>query len=410
MPIQSGVNAANLLQKGMSGDQVVQLQNDLKQLGFFTANCTGYYGNVTQQAVRNLQRQYGYIQDGIAGSQTLSLISTLVNNNIGNIGILEEGSSGNDIIKLQENLEQLGYFNGDVTGYFGNVTKQAVMAFQRAYNLYCDGKVGSKTYEAIQKALVEGKSYNGVTLKKGASGADVKLLQTDLTKTGYYTAECTGYFGPYTEQVVKNIQSSYGYYADGVVGAKTYSLIQDIIAGKSIQTGSGQAVAASVSSPANTTFKIPWYGQAEKIFAIGTVATVLDVETGIKFKIKRTFGYNHADCETLTAADTAVMFKLFGGWSWERRAIIIIIGDTYIAASMAGMPHAGRDDKPSGVKVYNRSGDYGYGDNLDAVKGNNMNGVFDVHFYMSKTHSTNRVDARHQEMVDVANEYAKKNY
>jgi hypothetical protein len=39
-----------------------------------------------------------------------------------------------------------------------------------------------------------------------------------------------------------------------------------------------------------------------------------------------------------------------------------------------------------------------------------MHGVFDVHFYMSKTHSTNRVDQQHQAMIDKADEYARKNY
>ncbi len=269
--------------------------------------------------------------------------------------------------------------------------------------------VGSKTISAIKQALQNDKSYSDVLLKKGMSGSEVKTLQNNLKAAGYYFGTCTGYFGPYTEQVVKNVQYKFGKNSDGIVGSGTYSLIQDILAGKATPMNSSTAVAASNSSPTNSSFRLSW-SQAQNIFTIGTTATVFDIETGKSFNVKRTFGYNHADTETLTAQDTAIMRSVFGGWSWDRRAIIVKVGDTYIAASMAGMPHAGRDDKPSAVKVYNRSGDYGYGDNLDAVKGNNMDGVFDVHFYMSKTHSTNRVDSRHQEMIDVANEYAKKNY
>jgi peptidoglycan hydrolase-like protein with peptidoglycan-binding domain len=409
VPIGSKVSASTLLQKGMSGEQVVQLQRDLKKLGYFQEECTGYYGDVTEQAVKKLQGSNGYIQDGIAGSQTLSLIRSLLERNESYSRTLKEGLSGDDVSQLQEDLKALGYFSGNATGYFGEATENAVKAFQRAYNLYSDGVVGSKTAETIKRALTA-QTYRNVVLKKGMSGAEVKALQENLKLIGYFSGTCTGYFGSYTEQAVKNLQYKYGKVSDGVVGAETYSLIQDVIAGK-VTTVTGQsALAASYSSPSNNTFKIPW-SQAQNIFKIGTVATVLDIDTGKTFQVKRTFGYNHADTETLTAQDTAIMKSVFGGsFSWERRAIILIVGDTYIAASMAGMPHAGRDDKPSAVKVYDRSGGYGYGDNLDAVKGNNMHGVFDVHFYMSKTHSTNRVDQQHQAMIDKADEYARKNY
>jgi peptidoglycan hydrolase-like protein with peptidoglycan-binding domain len=43
VPIGSKVSASTLLQKGMSGEQVVQLQRDLKKLGYFQEECTGYY-------------------------------------------------------------------------------------------------------------------------------------------------------------------------------------------------------------------------------------------------------------------------------------------------------------------------------------------------------------------------------
>jgi len=39
-----------------------------------------------------------------------------------------------------------------------------------------------------------------------------------------------------------------------------------------------------------------------------------------------------------------------------------------MAASMAGMPHAGVDSAPANTYVKSRSGGYGAGDNLDSVK------------------------------------------
>jgi hypothetical protein len=52
----------------------------------------------------------------------------------------------------------------------------------------------------------------------------------------------------------------------------------------------------------------------------------------------------NADCETISAKDTATMKKIFGGtWSWERREVIVSVGGLKLAGSMSGMPHAGLD-------------------------------------------------------------------
>ena len=148
----------------------------------------------------------------------------------------------------------------------------------------------------------------------------------------------------------------------------------------------------------------------ENIFSLNKTATLYDIATGLSFKIKRTYGYNHADCETLTSEDTKIMKNILGGqWSWNRRAAIILVDGKRIAASFAGMPHAGLENYKEGISVASRSGDFGYGTNLDAVKGNDMSGHFDVHFSGSRTHGTNVIDAAHQNMVQKAATWAKTN-
>ena len=111
------------------------------------------------------------------------------------------------------------------------------------------------------------------------------------------------------------------------------------------------------------------WSDVDKLWPRGTYATIVDYDTGKSFRVMRSGGYNHADVETATAEDTAILKSLYGGaFSWNRRAIIVKVNGRSIAASMAGMPHAGRDDKPNRAMVSNRSGGYGYGQNLDAVK------------------------------------------
>lgn len=104
--------------------------------------------------------------------------------------------------------------------------------------------------------------------------------------------------------------------------------------------------------------------------------TVVDLETGMKFRVQRRAGSNHADVQPLTSKDTAIMKKIYNGkWSWKRRAIIVISEDGKIAASMHGMPHGG-----------------------GALK-NNFPGHFCIHFYGSTTHRTNFMDLSHKLMI-----------
>lgn len=61
------------------GSFVTQLQKDLKSLGFMDIEPTGYFGNITEAAVKEFQEKTGLLVDGIAGKQTLGKIDSLLN-------------------------------------------------------------------------------------------------------------------------------------------------------------------------------------------------------------------------------------------------------------------------------------------------------------------------------------------
>ncbi|MEG6614961.1 LysM peptidoglycan-binding domain-containing protein [Peptococcaceae bacterium 1198_IL3148] len=124
---------------------------------------------------------------------------------------------------------------------------------------------------------------------------------------------------------------------------------------------------------------LPWEF-ANWFFNHESTGVIKDLATGTTFKIKRIGGGNHADCEPLTASDTAIMKGLYGGsWSWQTRPVILEYQGRQIAASMAGMPHS-----------------------FDSIAGNNFDGMFDLHFLHSRTHNTNSEDPKHQEAVKKA--------
>lgn len=144
---------------------------------------------------------------------------------------------------------------------------------------------------------------------------------------------------------------------------------------------------------------LDWWKSARYIFPIGSVAEVTDLYTGKTFKVKRTMGTNHADCEALTREDTRIIASIWGGFSWDTRPVIVSVNGRRIAASMSSLPHAGVDSAPAFKVVNNRSQGYGRGENLDVVKNNGMNGHFDIHFLNSTTHKTGKENPEHQRNV-----------
>jgi len=57
------------------------------------------------------------------------------------------------IKQIQTALKNAGYYQGAVDGKMGKGTRQAVRDFQKANNLFADGKVGKKTWDVLNEHL-----------------------------------------------------------------------------------------------------------------------------------------------------------------------------------------------------------------------------------------------------------------
>ncbi|WP_180994445.1 stalk domain-containing protein [Bacillus sp. Marseille-P3661] len=124
---------------------------------------------------------------------------------------------------------------------------------------------------------------------------------------------------------------------------------------------------------------LDWWTEAQYMFSIGKIGTVTDFETGISFQVKRTIGANHADCEPLTAKDTEIAKKIWGGFNWNVRPVIVEIDGRKIAASMSFMPH-----------------------DVQYITNNNFEGHFDIHFKNSTRHKDGLIDGNHQTKIKIA--------
>ncbi len=61
--------------KGVRGPEVVRVQNALKKAGYFKANSTGYFGEITERALKKFQKAKGLKVDGIYGDRSRAALS-----------------------------------------------------------------------------------------------------------------------------------------------------------------------------------------------------------------------------------------------------------------------------------------------------------------------------------------------
>ena len=359
------------LRMGDSGSAVKDLQTKLKKLGYYDGTVDSTFGSGTYAAVKAFQKKYNLTADGVAGSETLKKLDSAYKNadSDKDDGSLRKGATGSAVKDLQTKLKKLGFYNAYVDGSYGDTTVAAVKAFQKKYNLTADGVAGSETLKKLDSAYKNADSNTSTdddSLRKGATGTAVKTLQTNLKKLGFYTAYVDGSFGATTESAVKAFQKKYGLTADGVAGSATLKKIESAV--------------ASASSGKITTEQLDWFNGGKNVIPNGAVFQIKDVSTGLMFSARRQSGGNHMDAEPLTAEDTAILKKINGGtFSWRRRAVLVKYNGHVYAASIYSEPHG-----------------------TNTILDNNFDGQFCLHFYGSKTHGTDRVDADHQKCVEQA--------
>ena len=359
------------LRMGDSGSAVKDLQTKLKKLGYYDGTVDSTFGSGTYAAVKAFQKKYNLTADGVAGSETLKKLDSAYKNadSDKDDGSLRKGATGSAVKNLQTKLKKLGFYNASIDGDYGDTTVAAVKAFQKKYNLTADGVAGSETLKKLDSAYKNADSNTSTdddSLRKGATGTAVKTLQTNLKKLGFYTAYVDGSFGSTTESAVKAFQKKYGLTADGVAGSATLKKIESAV--------------ASASSGKITTERLDWFNGGKYVIPNGAVFQIKDVSTGLIFSARRQSGGNHMDAEPLTAEDTAILKKINGGsFSWRRRAVLVKYNGHVYAASIYSEPHG-----------------------TNTILDNNFDGQFCLHFYGSKTHGTDRVDADHQKCVEQA--------
>lgn len=179
--ILSFVPEAIAMTRGDRGTPVSCVQRVLSCAGYYHGPIDGVYGDETEAAVINYELDRAGKGDGRLKATTvakmgcaphpdeqLPRVVVLVPEPLPRprvvvlvpeplprprVVLLSVGSRSQSVTSLQVALRARGYFDGPVTGYYGPITKSAVMQFQQAYGLTVDGIAGPRTMAAMQGSV-----------------------------------------------------------------------------------------------------------------------------------------------------------------------------------------------------------------------------------------------------------------
>ena len=143
------------------------------------------------------------------------------------------GDEGTAIRDIQDRLAALGFrSDGDTRGAFGEPTRSAVTAFQKAKGLDADGIVGPNTWRSLYEAGYRLGDRLIYMRRPMVRGEDVSELQSRLNSLGFDAGKVDGIFGPESEQAVIEFQNNRNLAEDGKVGPEVVTEIHLVTRGE----------------------------------------------------------------------------------------------------------------------------------------------------------------------------------
>lgn len=258
---QGSIQNPAALREGDVGDPVYELQQRLFELGYFDGRIDGRFGADTTAAVRSFQSANGLSADGIAGSGTQKKMNSgsavigvgaFVSGNVdlpvvdtgSALSTLRKGSSGAEVMVLQQYLKDLGFLRTEPDGQFGSGTERALKLFQEANGLSADGVAGPGTLSILYGGNAVGSVGSAPALQELATvaptatpnlnvviqweseGDDVRMYQERLADLGYLAGKyVTGKFNQPTVDATKAFQTMNNLKVDGAAGPQSLKLI-----------------------------------------------------------------------------------------------------------------------------------------------------------------------------------------
>jgi peptidoglycan hydrolase-like protein with peptidoglycan-binding domain len=277
------------LKTGDKGSGVKTLQNTLAALGYYTVNADGVFGEGTRRAVISYQKANGLEPTGEANASTLIRLfegQSVNREDYVDSQTATRGDAGANVRAIQDRLHELGYFKGDSTGTYGEITARAVVRFQAGNGLTQTGAVDAATYEVLFSDAASAAAGDGA-LYYGDSGDEVFTLQTRLSALGFFVGTPNGAYGRSTEAAVMLFCAANGLPISGdATGDVIAAAMLDAVARVDALAGSADGMSADALTNICLTAKslvgqdfqedgdqfFPGFGLARYVFAKNGIA------------------------------------------------------------------------------------------------------------------------------------------
>lgn len=221
---------------GEQSTDVRKMQDKLKAKGYYRGAVDGKFGPATKAAVIKFQKSVGITADGKPGNKTLTALyegkSAINKANNGernyttnptNPRTLYYGCTGRRVERLQYALKKAGVYKGNIDGVYGDLTYDAVCAYQRKKGLAVDGMAGTKTINSLYKntKVNVGTSFQ---LAEGSKGREVEEMMYYLREKGF-TNENSKLFTAQFAEDVKAWQAATGKEVTGMITEAQFNAI-----------------------------------------------------------------------------------------------------------------------------------------------------------------------------------------
>lgn len=203
-----------ILRYGSSGAYVEWLQTTLKKLGYYNGNVDGIFGSQTLEAIKNFQKEFGLIPDGIVANATWNALMPYLNGKLFDIvptNIIYPYSimmrNINALVTKYSFLEYT-YYGKSVMGKnlpvirIGNGKREIFYSASIHANEWINSVLFMKFIEEFAKAYAENKKIFGYDPKKifsevsiylapmtNPDGVDLVLWQLPIRSSAYLNAK-----------------------------------------------------------------------------------------------------------------------------------------------------------------------------------------------------------------------------
>ena len=207
----------NAFRLGDENQVIKDCQTALKKLGYITFKPDGVMGKATVSAIKAFQQANGLTRDGALGPVTRDLILSGDAQEM----VMQLGDYGTDVKNMQTRLAKLNYLSSaNATGYFGEITEDAVKAFQKRAGLSADGKVGGVTLTMMNSSSAK-KAASAPSTKKETSTSGKSSSSSSSSSSSGSVSSASDKVG--VEKLVALAESKIGSkYVRGAKGPSTF--------------------------------------------------------------------------------------------------------------------------------------------------------------------------------------------